>query len=260
MDILLGAVFAIALLALIFVLLTLPNKKPVAGKPIPVAYRLILAEHVPFYQALGNDRQREFEERVQQFLGKVRITGVNTTIEDLDRVLVAASAIIPIFNFPGWEYVQLNEVLIYPGSFNHDFVQEGPDRNIAGMVGNGPLHRSMILSQADLREGFLNKSGKHNTGIHEFVHLVDKTDGSTDGLPEFILSRHYLKPWLQLMHREIRNIMESKSDIDSYGATSEAEFFAVVSEYFFERPDLLREKHPGLYDMLLRIFGQQPDQ
>lgn len=260
MDILLGAIFAIALLALIFVLITLPKKKPAQGKPIPVAYRLILAEHVPFYQALSVDRQKEFEERVQHFLNKVRITGVNTTVEDPDRVFVAASAIIPIFNFPGWEYIHLNEVLLYPGSFNNEFVQQGEGRNISGMVGNGPLHRSMILSQPDLREGFLNTTGKHNTGIHEFVHLVDKTDGSTDGLPEFILNRHYLKPWLQLMHREIQNIRKNNSDIDPYGATNEAEFFAVVSEYFFERPHLLREKHPELYEMLMRIFGQQPNQ
>ena len=260
MDILLGVVFAIALAALIFVLLTLPKKKPAPGKPLPVAYRLLLAEHVPFYQALSTDRQKEFEERIQVFLSKVRITGIKTTVEDIDKVLVAASAIIPIFNFPGWEYVNLGEVLLYPGSFDHEFGQEGPGRNIAGMVGTGPLQRSMILSQVELRDGFVNKDGRHNTGIHEFVHLVDKTDGSTDGLPEFMLNNHYMKPWLQLMHREIRDIRENKSDIDPYGATNEAEFFAVVSEYFFERPDLLKERHPGLYEMLLRIFGQQPDQ
>ena len=258
MDILLGVVFALALAALIFVLITLPQKKPAPVAPLPVAYRLLLAENVPFYQALGTSKQKEFEQRIQHFLSKVRITGINCTIEDIDKVLIASSAIIPIFNFPGWEYVNLNEVLLYPGSFNHEFGQEGPDRNIAGMVGTGAMQRSMILSQAELRQGFLNKSGKHNTGIHEFVHLLDKTDGSTDGLPEFLLANHYMKPWLELIHREIKNIRSNNSDIDPYGATNEAEFFAVVSEYFFERPDLLKEKHPQLYEMLNRIFGEKP--
>lgn len=257
MNIILLVVFAIALLALLFALVTLPKKKPAPVKPIPVAYRLILAEQVPFYIALSPGRQQEFEERVQQFLSAVRITGVNTTVTDEDRVFIAASAIIPIFNFPGWEYIHLNEVLLYPDSFDHDFNQHGGDRNIAGMVGSGAMHRVMILSQHELRQAFLNKSGKSNTAIHEFIHLVDKTDGHTDGLPEFILSRQYLKPWVQLMHREIKNILENRSDIDPYGATSEAEFFAVVSEYFFERPDLLKEKHPQLYEILMIIFGQK---
>lgn len=255
MDIVLAIVFALALAALIFVLLTLPKKKPKPGKPIPVAYRLILAEQVPFYQALSEDRQKEFEQRVQDFLSHIRITGVNTEVQDLDRVLVAASAIIPIFNFPGWEYIHLNEVLLYPEAFGHSFEQHGDGRNIAGMVGDGAMLRSMILSQHDLRNGFLDKHGKHNTGIHEFIHLVDKTDGSTDGLPEFIMNHHYLKPWLQMMHNEIKDIMKNRSDIDPYGATNEAEFFAVVSEYFFERPDLLKTKHPELFQMLQRIFN-----
>ncbi len=257
MNIVLIVVFALALLALLFSLVTLQKKKTGPQKPIPVGYRLVLAEQVPFYQQLNEDKQKEFEDRVQQFLSNVKITGVKTTVEETDRVLVAASAIIPIFNFPGWEYVNLNEVLLYPDSFNHDFEQEGAERNIVGMVGSGAMHRTMILSQQELRQAFLDKTGKVNTAIHEFVHLVDKTDGSADGMPEFILGQQYLEPWLQLMHREIKNIQENRSDINPYGATSEAEFFAVVSEYFFERPDLLKQKHPELYEILLIIFGQK---
>jgi len=74
-------------------------------------------------------------------------------------------------------------------------------------------------------------------------------------VPEFILEKQYIIPWLQLMHREIKNILEDRSDINAYGATNEAEFFAVVSEYFFERPDLLKQKHPELYELLVTIFG-----
>ena len=79
-----------------------------------------------------------------------------------------------------------------------------------------------------------------------------------DGVPEFFVDRQYVKPWVQLIHQEIRNILSNRSDIDPYGATNEAEFFAVVSEYFFERPDLLEEKHPELYKLLSEVFNQQP--
>ena len=61
------------------------------------------------------------------------------------------------------------------------------------------------------------------------------------------------------MHNSMQKIMKEKSDINPYGATNEAEFFAVVSEYFFERPDLLQERHPELYDLLTKIFRQQPN-
>jgi len=220
----------------------------------PDSFREILNIQVPFYQNLDAERKIEFENRMMRFLSHVRITGVKTPVEDIDRVFVAVSAIIPIFGFKSWDYINLNEVLLYPGSFGDEFEQEGQHRNTLGMVGSGALNNVMVLSQHDLRQAFINKSGKENVAIHEFVHLVDKTDGSVDGIPEFLLERKYILPWLDLMHKNIRKILDDKSDINPYGATNEAEFFAVVSEYFFERPDLLKQNHPELYELLKKIF------
>jgi len=258
MDILLLVVFALAFLLLLLSLLLRRKKKKVIVQPLPGNYRGILEEQVDFYNQLGQTQQQEFEKRVQLFLAQTRITGVKTTVEDLDKVLIAASAVIPIFGFPDWEYVNLQEVLLYPDSFNHDFEQTGTDRSVLGMVGSGALNGVMILSKHELRQAFLNKTGKTNTAIHEFVHLVDKTDGTTDGIPEVILQKQYILPWLQLMRQEIKKILDDRSDINPYGATNEAEFFAVVAEYFFERPDLLEEKNPELYQLLVTLFRQQP--
>jgi len=255
MDIILIIFLALIILLLLYAFMARKKKLKILS-PFPETYRAILNEQVPFYQQLDAVKKNEFEKRLQIFLSQIRITGIKTTVEDLDKVLIAASAIIPIFGFPGWEYVNLHEVLLYPGSFNHAFEQQGPDRDTLGMVGNGPYQHVMILSKKDLREGFENKSGKTNTAIHEFVHLVDKTDGSVDGIPEFILGKQYILPWLQLMQQEIKQIMENRSDINPYGATNQAEFFAVVSEYFFERPDLLQSNHPELYELLATIFKQ----
>jgi len=259
MDVFLITLASLAVIGLLFSYLIRKKKTIITFEPIPDSYRQLLLEQVPFYQQLDETRKTEFENRIQQFLSQVKITGVNTDVEDLDKVLIAASAIIPIFNFPGWEYIHLHEVLLYPDSFNHDFEQQGNSRNVLGMVGNGALNHVMILSKHQLRQAFINKTGKDNTAIHEFVHLVDKTDGDIDGVPAFIMERKYIQPWLQLMQHEIKLINEDKSDIDPYGATNEAEFFAVVSEYFFERPKLLKEKHPELYELLEKIFCKQPD-
>ena len=123
------------------------------------------------------------------------------------------------------------------------------------MVGSGALNHVMILSQSELRQAFLNKTAKDNTAIHEFVHLLDKTDGEIDGMPETLLDKQYIIPWLKLMQNEIQEIKNNDSDINPYGASNEAEFLAVVSTYFFERPSLFQEKHPELYAMLLKMYG-----
>ncbi len=251
-------ILIIFVLAIFYMVKFFRKKKVTVTDPVPTLLKPILQEHVPFYQQLDSNRQTEFEERAAHFLTEVKITGVRTKVEDLDRVLIAASAIIPIFNFPGWEYRNLNEVLLYPDSFSHEFEQEGEDRHILGMVGSGAFNQVMILSQLELRQAFLNETGKNNTAIHEFVHLIDKTDGEVDGIPESLMNRQYIKPWLQLMQEKIKEIINDDSDINPYGATNEAEFFAVVSEYFFERPELLKDKHPKLYELLLKIFHPAP--
>jgi len=258
MEIFLQVILVLTIIGFVVIFWTGRRKKRRFASPLPDVCKTILAEQVPFYGQLDESRKKEFENRVQQFLARVRITGVKTSIEDLDRVLIGASAIIPIFNFPTWEYCNLNEVLVYPDSFDHEFQQQGGERSILGMVGSGPLNNVMLLSQHELRQAFINKTGKDNTAIHEFVHLLDKTDGSVDGVPELFLDKKYITPWVQLMQRKIKAIMENRSDINPYGATNEAEFFAVVSEYFFERPKLLKEKHPELYESLEKIFCPQP--
>jgi MtfA peptidase len=252
-------ILIIFLLAVIYLVYFLQKKKVTVTDSLPAQLKNILEKNVPFYQQLNKIKQTEFEQRAAHFLTQVKITGVKTVVEDIDRVLIAASAIIPIFNFAGWQYKNLHEVLLYPDSFSHEFEQDGEGRNILGMVGSGAMNHVMILSQFELRQSFTNETGKNNTAIHEFVHLVDKTDGDIDGVPEALLGRQYIKPWLQMMRQKIQEMYDDNSDIDPYGTTNEAEFFAVVSEYFFERPELLKEKHPELYELLLKIFNPGTD-
>lgn len=254
-DTVLIVLIVVALLFLLLVaLFSKTKKKPTIAAPFPVEYRQILKEYVDFYNELDDSRKPEFESRIQQFLATTRITGVKTGVEAIDKVLVGASAIIPIFGFSDWQYLNLKDVLLYPDSFNQQFRQEGADRTTLGMVGEGAYQNMMILSKHELRQDFLNKTGKGNTAIHEFVHLVDKLDGAVDGVPEYLLNKKYVMPWLNLIQENIGEILKHKSDINPYGATNKAEFFAVVSEYFFQRPDLLQQKHPELYALLTKIF------
>ena len=101
----------------------------------------------------------------------------------------------------------------------------------------------------------MHNAGTSNTAIHEFIHLIDKTDGEVDGIPEVLLQHQYTLPWVNMMRENMQKMMKGESeDIDLYAVTNQGEFFAVVSEYFFNRPDKLQEKHPELYAMLERMF------
>jgi MtfA peptidase len=221
---------------------------------LPENYRELLNDYVKFYRQLDEGAKEQFDKRVEHFLSAVKITGVNAVVEDLDRLLIASGAIIPVFAITDWQYINLHEVLVYPGAFNEDFDQAGSDRPFGGMVGNGAMQHVMIITKWQLRQGFINEQDAHNTAIHEFVHLVDKMDGTLDGVPEIILERKYVQQWKDMMDTTIRQMKMYGSDINMYAATNPTEFFAVISEYFFEQPDLLKANHPGLYEMLGRIY------
>lgn len=247
-------IFFVLLLIVIIILFVFRISREKETILLPENYKEVLNDYVKFYQQLDEEGKEKFEERIEQFLSAVQITGVNAVVEDLDRLLIAAGAIIPVYAISDWQYINLHEVLLYPGAFNADFDQGGSDRPIAGMVGTGAMQHVMIITKWQLRQGFINSNDAHNTAIHEFVHLIDKMDGTMDGVPEIILERKYVERWRNMMDSTIRQMKNHGSDIDMYGATNHAEFFAVVSEYFFEQPDLLNANHPELYEMLERIY------
>ncbi|GAA3932900.1 zinc-dependent peptidase [Hymenobacter algoricola] len=229
----------------------------------PDEWRQILSTRVAFYLSLTDNEKKRFEREVQVFLAQTRITGVQTDIDDVTRVLVAASAIIPIFGFRDWEYGNLSEVLIVPDAWKE---VQGPNQEVAplagqllGSVRNFQTSHYMHLSKASLEQGFQDALDRQNVGIHEFAHLLDQADGVIDGVPRLALPPALLQPWATVMAREIEAIRAGKSDINSYGGTNEAEFFAVVTEYFFEKPEKLQQNHPELYDLLTRALRQNPE-
>jgi len=246
--------FGICTILLIWIIfgLKLKRKNKVV---LSVNFRHLLNDNVAFYRSLSDTDKLRFEEKIKDFLSYVKIYGVSTDIDELDKLLVASSAVIPIFGFDNWHYYNLRYVLLYEDSFNSEsFSTSDFESNIWGMVGTGALQQMMILSKPALRLGFKNETGMYNTGIHEFVHLLDKADGAIDGIPEQLMRKQYTIPWLNMMNEAIEEIKQGNSDINPYGATSRTEFFAVAAEYFFQRPDLFKENHPELFALMEKIF------
>ena len=174
----------ILLLVLIYALnFYFRKQKRIHNFKMPADTQQLLLDNVAFYRALNNNQKLIFEKRIKDFLQHVAITGIGTTVEPIDQILIASGAIILIFGFEDWRYNNISEILLYRDTFNDEYSTDGSNRNILGMVGDGALKRQMILSQASVRSSFKYASDGHNTVIHEFAHLVDKADGATDGIP-----------------------------------------------------------------------------
>ena len=215
-----------------------------------------LKEKVAFYRVLSDEDKTLFHQRVILFLQTTVVEAGQFEVTDEDRLLVAASAIIPVWGFPKWHYFNLKAVYLLPGAFNEEFECGTPNSNISGMVGTGPMAGKMALSKPALHLGFENSRDKKNVGIHEFVHLVDMADGECDGYPERLKEFAFSIPWFELVAHKTKAIHKKKSNIRGYGATNRAEFFSVASEYFFERPKMLKNKHPNLFASLSEFYQQ----
>lgn len=220
-------------------------------------WSVFLQQNVSFYRDLSTENQLCFEQRCLLFLATTRVEGSqDVTVNDEDKLLVAASAIIPVWGFPGWHYFNIESVILLPARFNEHYQYGLPDSRISGMVGTGVMSGKMVLSKPDLHRGFKNSRDKQNVGIHEFVHLIDMADGQCDGFPERVTQFEFSAPWFDFVQHKINEVELGKSNINDYSTTNSAEFFAVSSEYFFERPKMLRRKHPKLYDYLSNFYQQ----
>lgn len=234
------------------------RRTAVLARPFPPAWEAVLQERVAAYRALRPPEAERFRQMVAILLAEVEIRGVGCAIDDTVRLLVAASAVLPVLSFPAWEYTGLRRVLVRPEVFDPDFSPTSSARRAIGMVGSGLLDGVVVLSLPELLAGFAPGAGHHHVGIHEFAHLIDQADGAIDGVPA-LLPRACLEPWTRLVHEHLElhaGQGPEETGIPAYGYTSPSEFFAVVSEYFFQSPQELAQRDPSLYALLETIFQQ----
>ncbi|HVP13886.1 MAG TPA: zinc-dependent peptidase [Phycisphaerae bacterium] len=229
----------------------------VMHQPFPAAWETILRSHVAFYRALDGAGQTRFRQLVQIFLDEIRVTGIRMEVDDTIRVLVAASAVIPIFGFEDWSYHRLHEVLIYPDAFDDAYRTTGGKREtILGMAGLHHLSGVMILSKPALLAGFNHPSGHHHVGVHEFAHLVEREEQDYGIPPE--VPWMAVRQWMRFVAQELAHPSRQRAKLDAYAYTNEHEFFAVLAEYFFTSPASLARRDPALYALLRDLFHQDP--
>jgi Mlc titration factor MtfA (ptsG expression regulator) len=229
------------------------RRKIILSEPFPESWKKILHKNVPFFRNLPEGERSYFEDRVRIFLAEKKITGVEADAGDLEKLLLASAALIPVFGIGDWEYDSLAEVIIYPRGFDDEYDFSSGRGDVLGMVTDNSS--AVILSARELRGDFRAGKGR-NTAIHEFLHRIDGEDGIMDGVPSLLLNREQASRWREIRRLERRRIESGESPLDPYALTDEAEFFAVAGETFFSDPGLLEKGSPALYDIMRLIFRQ----
>jgi hypothetical protein len=228
------------------------RRKALLREPFPEAWRAVLERAVPLHGRLEPGRRREFEQGIQVFLDQVRFHPVDgARLDDEAKVLVAAAAVMLVFQRPGFDVPPVRHLVIRPKVFEEPESGE----QVQGVV----THKtSGALSLEDLRHGFRSARDGQNVTLHEIAHTLDLADGAADGVPAF-LNPDLVRPWSERIREEVERNRKGDGALVPYAGTNEAEFFACAVEMFFERPDLLEKRHPELCRLFEGYFGKVSD-
>jgi Mlc titration factor MtfA (ptsG expression regulator) len=239
------------------------------AKPFPAEWSAILARNTPFTAQLSPEDLRELEGHVQVFLAEKSFEGCGgLELTDEIRVTIAAQACLLLLHRETDVFPLLDVVLVYP----HAFVSPVKRRDATGVVteedsprqGESSQRGMVVLAWDHVLRGAASIHDGHNVVFHEFAHQLDAEDGAMEGAP-VLSQRGHVASWAHVLGDEYGELVarvekHRSSDLDSYGATSPAEFFAVVTEAFFEQPKGLKKKHPALYEELASFYQQDPSE
>ncbi|MBN1295507.1 zinc-dependent peptidase [bacterium] len=224
--------------------------------PFPESWRRILVDRVRFYRLLSPEDRIRFEQDVMVFLSEQRIYGIRgqAVAEDI-RVVIAASAATLGFGIESWEWPTMRDILVYPTGFDEDYSIDR-SHHLTGIVHQqGPV----IFSEEDLKMGYYASQTGYNVGLHEMAHVLDMADGAADGIPPG-LSWMATAPWIRVMADRMQKLRkgECRKVLREYAGVNEAEFFAVAVEVFFEKPHILAESDPELFNLMRGYFRIDP--
>jgi MtfA peptidase len=229
----------------------------------PAAWEDVLAR-LPFTASLEEGERARLKEVLRRIVEGKRWEGCGgLEITDEMRVTIAAEAARLLLGLPYDGFPNVRTILVYPAAFRVPGGRPGGDGIVTeGQVNAGEAWPSgpVILSWEGVESGLRHPEAGRNLVVHEFAHKLDQLDGYADGAPP-PRARGDLDAWRRVMDEAYRDLVRASDDgratvLDVYGATNPAEFFAVASEAFFERPEALEREHPRLYRTLASWFGQ----
>jgi Mlc titration factor MtfA (ptsG expression regulator) len=234
------------------------NRAKLLAAEIPGEWVDIINRKVPIYSKLPMDLRKQLGGLVNLFLAEKEFEGCEgLEITDEIRVTVAAQACILLLNRATRYYPKLKTIYIYP----HTYVAKG-EGNSGARLGESWQNGPVVLAWNSVTGGAQNMHDGKNVVFHEFSHRLDQEDGAADGAP-ILEDRSCYKTWASVLGQEYDALQDKtrrrrKSVINKYGATNPAEFFAVATEAFFEKPRQMHKKQPDLYEELKSYYKMDP--
>jgi MtfA peptidase len=268
-----AVVAALVGVAIVIVRAVLPNSGLRRGsirlrtEPVPDNWRDIVARNVPLAAGLSPEERERLLRLIQVFVHDKPFEGCGgLEITEEMRVTIAAHACLLLLHLEGPCYPTVKRILVYPSAFQPKRVLP---RHYTGVV-PGPVAESgeawrdgiVVLSWDDVHRGGANPADGDDVVLHEFAHALDQEDGDAGGTP-VLDSPSLVKSWARILsahYERLRHDVDAgrATVLDEYGATNPAEFFAVATETFFEKPEQLKTAEPDLYDQLRQFYRQDP--
>ncbi len=243
------------------------RRKRILAQPFPPEWESYLQQNVGLYNHLPEPLKKQVRDRVKVLLAEKTFEGAGgLVLTDEIKVTIAGHAAILLLNRPTSYYPRLQTILVYPGAYYANYRSRfggnyAEERQVR--LGESWGRGNVVLAWDHVKQASRDLHDGHNVVLHEFAHQLDQEDGASDGAPILDSSTSYVT-WGRVLGLEydklrtdLRNNVESV--MDYYGATDPAEFFAVATETFFEKPHAMRHKHPELYEALREYYRVDPE-
>ncbi len=243
----------------------LRRRRRLQRQAFPASWRKILRRRVPLLRRLPADLQLQLKKHMQVFIAEKAFIGcAGLQVTEEMRVVVAAQACLLLLNRPAGYFPKLRQILLYPGAFAVERTQDDgsgvlqEQRRV--LLGESWSQGQVILSWQDCLDGAAVADDGSNVVIHEFAHQLDQEDGHANGAPQ---RRQHPQRWSQVFRAAFARLRREAHVgepglLNHYGAQDPAEFFAVVSEVFFEQPVQLAQDYPELYRELGAYYRVDP--
>lgn len=245
------------------------RRRRIDMRPFPSTWLAILRRRLPFFDGMPEPKQHQLQQLIKRFVHRKRFIGVaGLSITDEVRVTIAAQACLLLLNRPGSEYSQLRTILVYPREFLAEHVQQDAQGLVSHerhvLAGESWDNGRIVLAWDSVERGARNFSDGFNVVLHEFAHQLDQESGVANGAP-LLHSKGAYAAWAQAFTDEFHSLQRAAatgnpSVFDYYGASDPAEFFAVATETFYERPHSLAQHHPDLFRQLSDYYQVDPRQ
>jgi len=241
--------------------------KKIQALPFPESWREILRKNLPVYRQLPNALRNKLEQDIKWFLADKYFDGRDgLEITDEVRLTIAGQACLLLLGRKNHRcYPKLERVVMYPDAYVATSTESAGDAAIKRpqvRLGESWQGGAVVLSWRHVLAGARRPHDGENVVLHEFAHRLDQLSGQADGAPILDSPGSY-RHWATVMSKEFSSLrhrlqLRRSAWLNAYGATNPAEFFAVLTEYFFEKPHALKRHHPQLFAIMKSYYGIDP--